>query len=982
MSVLNQSGEEQVECPLCMEPLEVDDLNFYPCTCLYQICRFCWHRIRTDENGLCPACRKAYPEDPADFKPLSQEEVARMKAEKRAKDQQRKQKITENRKHLANVRVVQRNLVFVVGLPMRLADAEILKKHEYFGKYGKIHKVVINQSTTYAGSQGPSASAYVTYQRAEDALRAIQSINNIVVDSRVIKTSLGTTKYCSHFMKNQSCPKSDCMYLHDLGDPEASFTKEAMQQGKHQEFEKKLHEQLIKESQINNNNNHITNNNTSSNKDRKHNTPSPSPPVGTIIITPSLGNDSDSHNDLGDPGDSNSSTSKLSESSSDDTHSNNKEAWPSLSQEMLGESTGTSPTPSSVCSEPASTNEKQNSSNKHNGKLDSNRAMSSHSNSSASTSSDDINILSMTAQLLEEDDDDNETQHPLLNTAQLPLFTSSTTEQNNTSLPPSLFNNESTHLFSNGESHNMFNENRSQRTPLYETNRAPLYSESNRPPPLFTNDSQSQLPLFSSEQQSNSSSLPPSLFANENASFFSSHSMSNGVAKHPPPPTHNVDLINNSLPTEWCLNGGGGGVLPDILPPVSSTEDWEAAFGFRTNNNTNSSNTSNNRDTTNNHIGSSLHQQLQQAAAQHNAHLSQQQHLLLNHLNNTTTNPAQQQMLSHHIQQQQQHQQQQPQQHQQQQPQHHQQQQQQPQQMSTNYLSRHDDDLGFDPFHETQKALAEMIEKEEQRSRLTQYHQHQQAQNLLQQNILAAQQHRDSLLQQNQLLVAQQQREQNLLQQQAREQQLQQQQAAVREQQLREQLQQQKERERLVAAMFDPRGPPSLPTLRDLSTNSSLFHKGATSPADLYTSALSNATKLLDNFCLSSSSPSRSRYPPAPPPGFSTSNGFTPGGGGGNFSPKLLDSMADHLVSSAATGSKLLPAFVQHAGLIGNSQPQSANSSLSSNFQHSQLSQAPAPAWDWTALDPAIMSAGQHCDVFTTPPPPGFTPMRQTLDNF
>uniref|UniRef100_A0A8D9ANC8 Uncharacterized protein n=1 Tax=Cacopsylla melanoneura TaxID=428564 RepID=A0A8D9ANC8_9HEMI len=313
---------------------------------------------------------------------------------------------------------------------------------------------------------------------------------------------------------------------------------------------------------------------------------------------------------------------------------------------------------------------------------------------------------------------------------------------------------------------------------------------------------------------------------------------------------------------------------------------------------------------------------------------------------------------------------------------HQQQQQQQPQQMSTNYLSRHDDDLGFDPFHETQKALAEMIEKEEQRSRLTQYHQHQQAQNLLQQNILAAQQHRDSLLQQNQLLVAQQQREQNLLQQQAREQQLQQQQAAVREQQLREQLQQQKERERLVAAMFDPRGPPSLPTLRDLSTNSSLFHKGATSPADLYTSALSNATKLLDNFCLSSSSPSRSRYPPAPPPGFSTSNGFTPGGGGGNFSPKLLDSMADHLVSSAATGSKLLPAFVQHAGLIGNSQPQSANSSLSSNFQHSQLSQAPAPAWDWTALDPAIMSAGQHCDVFTTPPPPGFTPMRQTLDNF
>ena len=76
---------------------------------------------------MCPACRKAYPENPADFKPLSQEEVAKLKAEKRHKDQQRKQKITENRKHLANVRVVQRNLVFVVGLPMRLAEAEVRK---------------------------------------------------------------------------------------------------------------------------------------------------------------------------------------------------------------------------------------------------------------------------------------------------------------------------------------------------------------------------------------------------------------------------------------------------------------------------------------------------------------------------------------------------------------------------------------------------------------------------------------------------------------------------------------------------------------------------------------------------------------------------------------------------------------------------------------------------------------------------------------
>lgn len=66
---------------------------------------------------------------------------------------QKKQKLTENRRHLADVRVVQKNLVFVVGLSPRLADPEVLKKHEYFGRFGKILKVVINPSPSYAGTQ-------------------------------------------------------------------------------------------------------------------------------------------------------------------------------------------------------------------------------------------------------------------------------------------------------------------------------------------------------------------------------------------------------------------------------------------------------------------------------------------------------------------------------------------------------------------------------------------------------------------------------------------------------------------------------------------------------------------------------------------------------------------------------------------------------------------------------------------------------------
>lgn len=54
---------------------------------------------------------------------------------------------------MKSCRVVQKNLVFVIGLSPRLADPEVLKKTEYFGKFGKIYKVVINNHTVYNGAQ-------------------------------------------------------------------------------------------------------------------------------------------------------------------------------------------------------------------------------------------------------------------------------------------------------------------------------------------------------------------------------------------------------------------------------------------------------------------------------------------------------------------------------------------------------------------------------------------------------------------------------------------------------------------------------------------------------------------------------------------------------------------------------------------------------------------------------------------------------------
>ncbi|URE41549.1 RNA recognition [Musa troglodytarum] len=36
----------------------------------------------------------------------------------------------------------------------------------------------------------------------------------------------GTTKYCRAWLRNMTCSNPDCLYLHDIGSQEDSFTKD------------------------------------------------------------------------------------------------------------------------------------------------------------------------------------------------------------------------------------------------------------------------------------------------------------------------------------------------------------------------------------------------------------------------------------------------------------------------------------------------------------------------------------------------------------------------------------------------------------------------------------------------------------------------------------------------------------------------------------------------------------------------------------
>lgn len=131
-----------------------------------------------------------------------------------------------DRKHLHNYRVVQRNLLYVIGLPSTATSEEILRKAEYFGQYGKISKVVVHKNL---GASHPTISAYVTFSFKEDAKAAIQALDAFWIDGHPLRASFGTTKYCNNFIRNVPCTNPECVYLHELGDDDDRFTKEEIQ---------------------------------------------------------------------------------------------------------------------------------------------------------------------------------------------------------------------------------------------------------------------------------------------------------------------------------------------------------------------------------------------------------------------------------------------------------------------------------------------------------------------------------------------------------------------------------------------------------------------------------------------------------------------------------------------------------------------------------------------------------------------------------
>ncbi|GAA5903499.1 CCR4-NOT core ubiquitin-protein ligase subunit MOT2 [Sporobolomyces salmoneus] len=219
--------EDDMDCPLCLEEMDLSDLNFKPCPCGYQICRFCYHHIKENLNNRCPACRTPYDDASVEFKAIKPDEMKRLQAAKKLRDKRRKDE-AQRIQLKADVRVRQRTQVHVQGMTTKIANEDTLqqlKSPDSFGQYGKILKLFMSKrssNVTQPASTHPHyqpVNVYINYRTASEASNCIANVDGTITeDGHKLKAIFGTTRYCPNYLKGIRCHNDSCTLAHEQGE--------------------------------------------------------------------------------------------------------------------------------------------------------------------------------------------------------------------------------------------------------------------------------------------------------------------------------------------------------------------------------------------------------------------------------------------------------------------------------------------------------------------------------------------------------------------------------------------------------------------------------------------------------------------------------------------------------------------------------------------------------------------------------------------
>lgn len=152
-----------------------------------------------------------------------------------------------NRKHLANVRVKQRNQVHIQGLTTKMANEDVskgskstvtrtrsetvpsqtlaqLRSNELFTQYGKIMKMFMSRRSGSTNLHTPDArfqhvNLYINYSKNSEAVACIGGLDGTTLpDGHRVKASLGSTKYCPSFLRGVKCHNDNCTGAHEMAE--------------------------------------------------------------------------------------------------------------------------------------------------------------------------------------------------------------------------------------------------------------------------------------------------------------------------------------------------------------------------------------------------------------------------------------------------------------------------------------------------------------------------------------------------------------------------------------------------------------------------------------------------------------------------------------------------------------------------------------------------------------------------------------------
>ncbi len=123
-------------------------------------------------------------------------EEERSKAEEKTREESRRSIVTEvcprkrvevqDSRDLQTIRVIQKNLVYVIGIPIEAADETNLRRQDMFGQYGHLNKIVVN-SKNPVGDKSNTCGVYLTYETEEQALECIRAVDGYSYCRRQLK---------------------------------------------------------------------------------------------------------------------------------------------------------------------------------------------------------------------------------------------------------------------------------------------------------------------------------------------------------------------------------------------------------------------------------------------------------------------------------------------------------------------------------------------------------------------------------------------------------------------------------------------------------------------------------------------------------------------------------------------------------------------------------------------------------------------------